>query len=187
MDDISKPNSPTSKNDATIGSVASDIKDAAAKKFDEAKSDVRSKAHDAKDGVAEQVKDVANALRRASEELRGGSPQERTLGMLAGGLADVSDQIRDKDLGEMAQVVSRVARENPVLFLSGAALLGFAISRYAKATASHTEQSRPKTGTRPSAAYAAESGAGATKDRSAQSNVSMSDKEWPAPPSGTMS
>jgi hypothetical protein len=133
------------------------------------------------------VKDVANALRRASEELRGGSAQERTLGMLAGGLADVSDQIRDKDLGEMAQVVSKVARENPILFLSGAALLGFAISRYAKATATHTDQSGPKSGTRPSGAFGAEGGAAAARGRSGEQNVSGSEKEWPAPPSGTMS
>lgn len=123
---------------ASVGSIASDIKVAAVQKFDEAMTEVRSQADDAKGGVANEVKDVAMALRRASEELRGGSPQERTLGRMASGLADVSDQIRDKDLGEIVQMVSRVARDNPVLFLSGAALLGFAASRYAKASGGHS-------------------------------------------------
>lgn len=116
-------------------SVASDIKVAAVEKFDQAMTGARSKADDAKAGVASEVKDVALALRRASEELRGGSAQERTLGTIASSLADASDSIRDKDLGEIVQMVSKVARDNPVLFLGGAALLGFAASRYAKASA----------------------------------------------------
>lgn len=123
-----------------VGSVASDIKVAAVQKFGDAMTEVRSKAGDAKAGVAEEVKDVATALRRASEELRDGSAQERTIGTIASSLADVSDHIRDKDLGEIVQMVSKVARDNPVLFLGGAALLGFAASRYAKASAGHVPQ-----------------------------------------------
>lgn len=135
MNDESKLDASTFKEAAsTVGSVASDIKVAAAQKFDQAMTEVRSKADDAKSGVADEVKDVANALRRASEELRGGSAQERTLGTIAGSLADVSDSIRNKDFGEIVQMVSKVARDNPVLFLGGAALLGFAASRYAKAS-----------------------------------------------------
>lgn len=121
-----------------IGSVATDIKTAAAQKFDEAVTEVRSRADDAKAGMADEVSDVAMALRRAAEELRGGSAQERTLGQISSSLADVSDSIRDKDLGEILQMTSRVARENPLLFLGGAALLGFAVSRYAKASGNQT-------------------------------------------------
>ncbi|OYW60896.1 MAG: hypothetical protein B7Z10_05405 [Rhodobacterales bacterium 32-66-7] len=121
---------------STVGSIASDIKHAAAQKLGEAMTEVRAKADDAKSGVADEVQGVAMALRRAAEELRGGSAQERTIGTIASTLADVSDQIRDKDLGEMVQMVKRVARENPMLFLGGAALVGFAASRYAKASSS---------------------------------------------------
>lgn len=124
----------SSEAKSTVGSIASDIKVAAVQKFDEALTEVRSKAVDAKGGVADEVQNVATALRRASEELRGGSAQERTLGTIASSLADVSDQIRDKDLGEIVQMVSTAARKNPMLFLGGAALLGFAASRYAKAS-----------------------------------------------------
>ncbi|MFN4128785.1 MAG: hypothetical protein ACK4GC_03060 [Paracoccaceae bacterium] len=136
MTDTNKPygSEPSAARQASPGSVATDIKEAAVNKFDDAMTEVRSRADDAKDEVANEVKDVAKALRRASEELRGGSAQERTLGTIASSLADVSDQIRDKDLGQIAQMVSKVARENPVMFLGGAALLGFAASRYAKAS-----------------------------------------------------
>lgn len=121
---------------SALGSVALDIKVAATQKLDEAMTEVRVRADGAKEGVANEVKDVAEALRRASSELRGGSAQERTLGAIASSLADASDAIRDKDMGQIVQMVSRVARENPVLFLGGAALLGFAASRYAKASGS---------------------------------------------------
>lgn len=100
-------------------------------------TEVRQRAGGAKADVADEVQDVARALRRASEELRGGSAQERTLGQISSSIADASDMIRDKDLGEIVQMASRVARENPMLFLGGAALLGFAISRFAKASADH--------------------------------------------------
>jgi hypothetical protein len=102
-------------------------------------TEARAKADHAKADVANEVKDVAMALRRASEELRGGSAQERTLGQIASSLADASDSIRDKDLGEMLQTVKRVARDNPALFLGGAAQLGFAASRYAKASGGHAK------------------------------------------------
>lgn len=140
-DSMTDTNSAFKEAGATIGSVASDIKVAAVNKFDQAMTEARSKADDAKADVANDVKDVAEALRRASEELRGGSAQERTLGSIAGTLADVSDQIRDKDLGEIVRMVSKVARQNPMLFLGGAALLGFAASRYAKASGNQSHGS----------------------------------------------
>ncbi|MFN3723903.1 MAG: hypothetical protein ACK4VZ_12730 [Paracoccaceae bacterium] len=136
MNNTDRPDGAQSQpgNQSSLGSVAADIKQAAVGKFDDAMTEVRARADDAKDGVANEVKDVAAALRRASEELRGGSAQERTLGTVASSLADVSDQIRDKDLGQIVHMVSKVARDNPMLFLGGAALLGFAASRYAKAS-----------------------------------------------------
>ncbi len=129
---------------ATLGSVATDIKAAASNKFDQAMTEVRAQADGAKTGVADEVTSVANALRRATEELRGGSAQERTIGAIASSLADASDAIRDKDLGEIVQMVSKVARENPLMFLGGAALLGFAASRYAKASGNAVPMSQAR-------------------------------------------
>lgn len=126
---------------ATVaGSVAADLQAAASRTFDNTVAQVKSQANEAKETVASEVGATAAALRRASEEMRDGSPQERTLGKIASSLADASDALRDKDLGEILQAASRVARDNPVLFLSGAALLGFAASRFAKAS---SEQANP--------------------------------------------
>ena len=93
------------------------------------------RAEGARSGMADEVSDIASALRKAADEMRHGSPQERTLGQIAGGLADMSDAIRDKDLGEMLNEISGFARRNPWLFLSGMALTGFAATRFATASA----------------------------------------------------
>lgn len=144
MNDHQKAATPASskEGETSTGSVASDIKNAASQKFEQAVTEMRTLADDTKSDVAGEVKDVASALRRASEELRHGSAQERTLGQIAGTIADASDSIRDKDFGEILAVVSRTGRENPVLFLGGAALLGFAASRYAKASDGQADAAR---------------------------------------------
>lgn len=133
---------------SAIGSVASDMRATASHKIDQAMTEVRAQADGAKDDVANEVKDVATALRHAADELRSGSAQERTLGQIARSLADVSEAIHDKDLGEMVSMANQVGRRNPFLFLGGAALLGFAVSRYAKASSHSVTGSDGKTADR---------------------------------------
>lgn len=114
----------------TAGDAADAVREEATRQADSAKS-----------GVADGVSDVASALRKAADEMRDGSPQERTFGQIASGLADVSDSIRGKDLGEMANEVSSFAKRNPMLFIGGIALAGFAVTRFA--TASGRRDDRP--------------------------------------------
>lgn len=108
---------------AAAGNLAQDAASAAAKQAKAAKS-----------SAADEVSNVASALRTAAEEMRSGSPQERTFGQIAEGLADASDAMREKDLSTMVQDVSAFARKNPLVFLGGAALIGFAATRFAKAS-----------------------------------------------------
>ncbi len=113
---------------------AADVKQTAKDMADSAKAEAAARAGAARDSMAEEVSDFASALRTAAGELRSGSPQERTLGQIAEGLADASDTIRNKDLGEAARDISDFARRNPLAFLGGAALVGFAATRFAKAS-----------------------------------------------------
>ena len=93
-------------------------------------------AYQARDTAADEVKGVASALRTAANDLRSGSPQERSFSQLADGLADISETMRDKDLGEMVDDLNGFAKRNPMAFLGGAALLGFVATRFAKASSS---------------------------------------------------
>jgi hypothetical protein len=99
------------------------------------------RADSAKAGVAGEVSDVASALRKAAGDMRDGSAQERTFGQIASSLADVSDTIRDKDLGQVASEVSDFAKRNPLLFLGGVALAGFAATRFAMASSRSADDS----------------------------------------------
>ena len=98
------------------------------------KSEVTARADAAKGAAAQEVGNVASALRKAASESRTGSPQERTFGQIADTLADASDAISNKDLGTALSDVGNFARRNPLTFLAGAALAGFAVSRFAKAS-----------------------------------------------------
>ncbi|UWQ57910.1 hypothetical protein K3722_15650 [Leisingera caerulea] len=124
----------TDKVKTAAKNVAEEAKSAAASAAETAKQEAQSRAEAAKESVADEVKSVAAALRTASDEMRSGSPHERAIGQVAGTLADVSDSIRNQDLGDMVHSVSGFARKNPVMFLSSAALLGFAAARFAKAS-----------------------------------------------------
>lgn len=101
---------------------------------DDLKTEAIERTQSAKESVAEEVSGLASVLRNAADELRTGSPQERTLGQIANGLADASEAIRDKDLGEIVHSVSDFARRNPAMFLGASVLLGFAATRFAKAS-----------------------------------------------------
>ena len=136
-----------------------DLKESARETASDAAGAVRSEAtrrvEGAKSGVADEVSDVASALRKAADDMRGGSPQERTFGQIAGGLADLSDEIRGKDLGEMANQVGSFAKRNPLLFLGGAALAGFAATRFASASARRDADEAPERPVSASAVHAA--------------------------------
>ena len=117
---------------------AADVKAQAARVAQEAaetaKAEAYARGESAKRSAADEIGNVGHALRKAADEMRGGSPQERTFGYLASTLADASDSVREKDLAEMVDDVTGFARRNPLLFVTGAALLGFAVSRFGKAT-----------------------------------------------------
>ena len=133
--------------------VAHDARDRAKSVVDDVTAQARSVAHDAsetlrsevtaradaaKGAAAQEVSNVASALRKAAQESRSGSAQERTFGQIADSLADASDAISNKDLGTAISDVGEFARRNPLTFLAGAALAGFAVSRFVKASDRHT-------------------------------------------------
>jgi hypothetical protein len=85
--------------------------------------------------AADETGKVASALRRASQDLSAGSPQERFVGQIADGVADAADRMRGMTLSDIARDTTDFARRHPAAFLGGAALLGFAAARFIKASA----------------------------------------------------
>ncbi|MEH6390174.1 MAG: hypothetical protein V7763_00825 [Sulfitobacter sp.] len=136
----------TEKAKEAAGSASEQVKAHAKDVADTVATEAGNYAGQAKDAAADEVKNVSSALRTAADEMRRGSPQERTFSQIADGLADASDSLRDKDLGEMVTAVSDFAKRNPLVFLGSAALIGFAATRFAKA--SRTGSSRADYGDR---------------------------------------
>lgn len=139
---MTNQNNPSAKPDQSVadkakqsaGTVAEQAKETVDRSVESATRTAASQAGEVKSSVADEVSGVASALRTAAEEMRSGSPQERTFGQIAEGLADASDALRDKDLSTMVEDVTKFARKNPLVFLGGAALIGFAATRFAKAS-----------------------------------------------------
>lgn len=84
--------------------------------------------------AADEMADAASATTAASTSFDPEGPQAQMADQLAAGLGDLAGALRDTDLDAVTRKVTHVARENPVLFLGGAALLGFAAARFLKSS-----------------------------------------------------
>lgn len=129
----------TTAHDATTQG-ASRVQDAAAQEAqslkERATEEARTRAEGAKQTVADEVSAVGDALRTAAGELRDGSPQAQMFGRMAEGLAEFADSVRGRSVPTLVDDLGAFARRNPGAFLGGAALLGFAAVRAARASRS---------------------------------------------------
>jgi vacuolar-type H+-ATPase subunit H len=136
----------TKRAAADAKSGASEFADTAREKAREMAGEARERAYEYgreyKDEAASETSKIANALRKASEDLHDGSPQERIFAKLADTVADTADGMREMELDEMAYAVNDFARRNSAAFLGGAALLGFVAARFMKASARHDDYRR---------------------------------------------
>ncbi|GAB5468479.1 MAG: hypothetical protein Kilf2KO_15090 [Rhodospirillales bacterium] len=123
---------------------AEEAGEAAKQKAEDLKQDARRIAEDAlgkaqdaaearKDRAGHQVAELARALHVAVGELEEGSTPRQLLDQAAGGLDDVAAAVEGKSLGELMALLSDFGRNNPTAFIGGAALAGFALSRFATA------------------------------------------------------
>lgn len=107
----------------------------------------KSFAGDQKDLAAGQLEGVASALDKVASELQGG--EQAAIGRyaqdLARGAQNLSQQIRDNDVDDLMGMAQDFGRKQPVAFLGAAALLGFAASRFALASAQRRSDSRTAT------------------------------------------
>lgn len=115
--------------------------------FDAAKRHTRDMARDAKETIASAATDEAETLRQsaidevdqaadatdaARQEFDAQSLQAAVLRHLGAQISSVADHLRDKPVDAMVDDVAVFARRNPLLFLGGAAVAGFAAARFLK-------------------------------------------------------
>ena len=109
-----------------------ELRDAALSSLDEAKSTATEKAGEAKDQAADEIARTARGLEAAAEEMEGSPFQQDLLREAADGLKQIAHAVEGKSLGTMAADLSDFGRQNPVAYLGGAALVGFALARFAR-------------------------------------------------------
>jgi hypothetical protein len=129
-----------------LGATMRDARAAAADTADELAAGARSALADAGDAAAEktvEVKDAAagelartaKGLEAAAAELEGSPLQQDLLHEAAEGLKQISQAIQGKSIGTIVEDLSDFGRRNPLAYLGGAALAGFALARFARASA----------------------------------------------------
>lgn len=129
----------TPKNE-TAARAAEDLRETAASARASAKDEVETRGEGAKHSLADEISRVASALKTASREFRRGSTEANTFDQIAQGLEGASNSVRQRSLGEMFSDLNTFARRHPATFLGGAALFGFAVSRFARASSEDTSQ-----------------------------------------------
>ncbi|MEX2617634.1 MAG: hypothetical protein WD767_16210 [Alphaproteobacteria bacterium] len=149
---------------------ASRIREEVGGQVENAKSTLVDRAEREKGHLAGSLSQTADALKNSADNLDENSTPRQLLSEAASGLRSIADEMEGKSVGELANSLSQFARRNPAAFLGGAALAGFAISRFAKAsrddqTGSGTPQARESTTARQTAtptSTSPETSAGAT-------------------------
>lgn len=94
----------------------------------EARADV------ARDSLAEGGKRLAESIRTAAGDPNAGTIQAKVLDVVADNVAQMSDRLRGRDLRSLMDDVQGFARRSPAVFVAGAAVAGFAMARFLRAS-----------------------------------------------------
>lgn len=113
----------TAKERAT--EMATDARDMAAASAQEEAEKARAQAIGGAD-------EAARATEAARNEVDPDSIQAAALKQIGAQISHAADRLRDKPVDAMVDDVAVFARRNPMLFLGGAALAGFAAARFLK-------------------------------------------------------
>lgn len=86
--------------------------------------------------ASQTVRDSAKALEQASESLdkQGQRTLAQTTSSIASGLSGLAQKLEQSNTDELVQEVTRLARQNPTLFILGGVGAGLALSRFLKAS-----------------------------------------------------
>lgn len=113
------------------------VKTDAAEVVKKAQSAGKQKLETGKTTAAEGADKIAGVIEQASEQLK-----ENDLGTLAhyanqigSSIKSFSDQLRNRNVDDLLRDAQKIARRNPTVFFLGSIAVGFAVSRFLKASA----------------------------------------------------
>ena len=110
----------------------------------EAKQSGQKQLHTTKKAAVDQAQKVAGVIEQASAEL--GRHDQQTLARYTGEFADsiktLADTLNTRSIDELGTDALSLARKNPTLFLLGSVAIGFALSRFVKASSEGHEKEK---------------------------------------------
>lgn len=106
-----------------------------------------------RDLAAEQLDSLVEGAHSAASALEGKDSLglSQYLAQLASGLGSFADQVRDKSAEELLHKGAQLARDNPAVFLAGSVAIGFGLSRFLRASATHDSNNNSNNSTNNSA------------------------------------
>jgi len=92
-----------------------------------------------RDSAADQLDSLEEGVRSAAAALQDNDTLglSRYLSQAAECMGDFAEQVRHESAEHLLQRGAQLARSNPALFLAGSVAVGFAVSRFIRASASH--------------------------------------------------
>lgn len=103
---------------------------------DQIKQDGRQRIEQTKRTAADHIDTVAQALASAQERLDQDQPTLAAYaGSIATGVGNLATRLREGSMDDLLRDTRDLARRNPALFLAGGVAIGFALSRFLKASA----------------------------------------------------
>lgn len=101
------------------------------------KQDGRQTLEQRKRSAADHINDIAQALERAASQLE--EPLASYTNRAALSVSNLATRVREGSVDDLVEDTRRLARRNPALFLAGGVAIGFALSRFIKASGQRVE------------------------------------------------
>lgn len=109
------------------------------------KAEVEACAEAGKAQVSDQGLKLTEALKARADQAEY-DLERRMLHVIAGGIEDISDDLRSRSFSSLIRETERFARRNPGVFVAGAAVAGFILGRFARASADDDQASPAQAG-----------------------------------------
>jgi hypothetical protein len=128
----------------TQSSDGDSLKSRATELAQEAKQRGQNQLDTTKKAAADQVQKVADVVEQASAELGRHDQQSfaRYTNEFANRIKTLADTLNNRSIDELGTDALNLARKNPTLFLLGSVAIGFALSRFVKASSAGHEKER---------------------------------------------
>ena len=136
-----KADETTEKLKRSAKETAAELQHKAEQIGEDAKRQGQAYAEEQKRYVSDEMHGAADALHGAADKFREHEQERiaRYIDQAATSLDDISSSLRQQDFDQLLNKTQNFAREQPAIFLGGAVAIGFALGRFLKSSARHSE------------------------------------------------